>query len=163
MHARMEFVRAAAGRLADFLRPNDRVIVAPFAQSLGAITGTHRRRETIAGAVRQSRPKEARRSATASRSLTPRRNAEGRHVIVLVTDGYDEDSKAKMEDALVACNRRTPRYTGWHRWRRRHLAEGRTRAQENRPRHRRARFLPVAGRRAAGRPRSSPTTCSSAT
>ena len=28
--------------------------------------------------------------------------AEGRHVIVLITDGYDEDSQAKMEDALVA-------------------------------------------------------------
>ena len=51
MHARMDFVRAAARRLADFLRPNDRVIVAPFAQSLGAITGPTGDRETIAGAV----------------------------------------------------------------------------------------------------------------
>ena len=66
MHARMDFVRAAARRLADFLRPNDRVIVAPFAQSLGAITGPTGDRETIAGAVRRSRPEEARRFPTAS-------------------------------------------------------------------------------------------------
>ena len=67
MHARMEFVRAAAGRLADFLRPNDRIIVAPFAQSLGAITGPTGDRETIAGAVAaRSHPEEARQSPTAS-------------------------------------------------------------------------------------------------
>ena len=103
MHARMEFVRLAARRLADFLRPNDRVIVAPFAQSLGAITGPTGDRETIAGAV----------SAISSRGGTAISDglieasrlvasAEGRHVIVLVTDGYDEDSQAKIEDALVA-------------------------------------------------------------
>ncbi len=103
MHARMEFVRVAARRLADFLRPNDRVIVAPFAQSLGAITGPTGDRETIAGAV----------SAISSRGGTAISDglieasrlvasAEGRHVIVLITDGYDEDSQAKIEDALVA-------------------------------------------------------------
>src|SRR5262249_16119557 len=51
MHPRMEFVRAAAGRLADFLRPDDRVIVAPFARSLGPITGPTGDHETIAGAI----------------------------------------------------------------------------------------------------------------
>jgi hypothetical protein len=51
MHDRMEFVRRAAGRLADFLRPNDRIIVAPFAKSMGPITGPTDDRETIAGAV----------------------------------------------------------------------------------------------------------------
>ena len=103
MHARMEFVRAAAGRLADFLRPNDRVIVAPFAQSLGAITGPTGDRETIAGAVSAISSKGGTAISDglveASRLVA---GAEGRHVIVLITDGYDEDSQAKMEDALAA-------------------------------------------------------------
>jgi VWFA-related protein len=77
--------------------------VAPFAQSLGAITGPTGDRETIAGAV----------SAISSRGGTAIcdglveashlvESAEGRHVIVLITDGYDEDSQTKMDDALVA-------------------------------------------------------------
>jgi hypothetical protein len=52
MHLRMDFVRAAAGRLADFLRPKDQVIVAPFGRSLGAITGPTDDHGTIAGAIR---------------------------------------------------------------------------------------------------------------
>jgi VWFA-related protein len=103
MHARMEFVRRAAGRLADFLRSNDRIIVAPFAQSLHAITGPTGDRETIAGAVRAI----ASSGGTAiSDGLVEAAKlsagAEGRHVIVLITDGYDEDSHAKIEDALAA-------------------------------------------------------------
>jgi Ca-activated chloride channel homolog len=103
MHTRMDFVRAAAGRLADFLRPDDRIVVAPFAQSLAAITGPTNDRETIAGAV----------GAIASRGGTAIADglvevsrlaaaAPGRHVIVLITDGYDEDSHAKIEDALAS-------------------------------------------------------------
>jgi VWFA-related protein len=103
MHARMEFVRAAAGRLADFLRPKDRIIVAPFAQSLEAITGPTGDRETIADAIRAIVSKGGTAISDglveASRLVA---GAEGRHVIVLVTDGYDEDSHAKMEDALAA-------------------------------------------------------------
>ena len=111
MHARMEFVRAAAGRLADFLRPKDRIIVAPFAQSLGAITGPTNDRETIAGAVRAISAKGG--TAIADGLIEASRlaaGAEGRHVIVLITDGYDENSQTKMEDALLAHSRRTPRY-----------------------------------------------------
>ena len=52
----------------------------------------------------------------------------------------------------------------WRRRRRRNFAQGRARAQEDRPRDRRARVLSVAGTRSC-RPctSSSPTTCSSAT
>ena len=103
MHARMEFVRAAAGRLADFLRPKDRIIVAPFAQSLGATTGPTNDRETIADAVRAISAKGG--TAIADGLIEASRlaaGAEGRHVIVLITDGYDENSQTKMEDALVA-------------------------------------------------------------
>jgi VWFA-related protein len=102
MHTRMEFVRRAAGRLADFLRPGDRIIVAPFSKSLGAITGPTHDRETIAGAVQAI----ASSGGTAiSDSLVEAtrlmEGAEGRHVIVLITDGYDENSQTKIEDALA--------------------------------------------------------------
>jgi Ca-activated chloride channel homolog len=103
MHARMEFVRRAAGRLADFLRPNDRIIVAPFTKSLGPITGPTGDRETIAGAVQAI----SSRGGTAifdglieASRLVP--DNDRRHVIVLITDGYDENSQAKVDDALVA-------------------------------------------------------------
>ena len=103
MHARMEFVRAAAGRLADFLRPDDRIIVAPFAKSLGAITGPTGDRETIAGAVQAISSSGG--TAISDGLIEASRLVPGtdrRHVIVLITDGYDEHSQTKMEDALAA-------------------------------------------------------------
>jgi Ca-activated chloride channel homolog len=103
MHPRMAFVRAAAGRLADFLRPNDRVIVAPFGRSLGAITGPTGDRETIAGAIQAIVANGG--TAISDALIEASRRATGtdrRHVIVLVTDGYDENSQAKAEDALAA-------------------------------------------------------------
>ena len=103
MHARMGFVRKAAGPLADFLRPDDRVIVAPFNQSLGAITGPTADRDTIAGAVEAIASKGGTAIADVlgegARLMT---GVERRHVIVLITDGYDENSRTKMEDALDA-------------------------------------------------------------
>ena len=103
MHARMEFVRTAAGRLADFLRPNDRIIVAPFAKSLGAITGPTGDRETIAGAVQAIASSGG--TAICDGLIEASRLVSGsdrRHVIVLITDGYDEHSRTTMEDALAA-------------------------------------------------------------
>jgi VWFA-related protein len=103
MHARMAFVRTAAGRLADFLRPNDRIIVAPFAKSLGAITGPTGDRETIAGAVHAIASSGG--TAISDGLIEASRLVSGgdqRHVIVLITDGYDENSRATMKDALAA-------------------------------------------------------------
>ena len=103
MHPRMEFVRAAAGRLADFLRRDDRVIVAPFTRSLGAITGPTGDRDTIVGAVHAIAASGGTAISDvlieASRLVT---GTGGRHAIVLITDGYDEHSQAKMDDALTA-------------------------------------------------------------
>jgi VWFA-related protein len=103
MHTRMDFVRAAAGRLADFLRKDDRIIVAPFARSLGTITGPTADRDTIAGAVQVI---ESRGGTAISDGLIEAshlaKGGDRRHVIVLVTDGYDENSRATIEDALAA-------------------------------------------------------------
>jgi VWFA-related protein len=103
MHARMEFVRRAAGRLADFLRPNDRIIVAPFAKSLGPITGPTGDRDTVAGAVQAISARGG--TAISDGLIEASRLLAGndrRHVIVLITDGYDEHSQAKVDDALAA-------------------------------------------------------------
>jgi len=39
MHRRIDFVRDAAKRFVDFLRPSDRVLVAPFSRGLASVTG----------------------------------------------------------------------------------------------------------------------------
>ena len=49
--ANIDFVQEAAGRLAAYLRPKDRVIVAPFSLRLKAMTGPTNDRRTIAEAV----------------------------------------------------------------------------------------------------------------
>src|SRR5204863_2587040 len=90
-------------RLADFLRPDDRIIVAPFTKGLGAITGPTADRDTIAGAVQAISSSGG--TAIADGLIEASRlvaDPERRHVIVLITDGYDEHSVAKVEDALVA-------------------------------------------------------------
>ncbi len=103
MSRNIDFVQEAAGRLAAYLRPRDRVIVAPFSFGLKAITGPTNDRRTIAEAVQAITAE----GGTALRdsmidlakllSTTP-----GRRVIILITDGYDENSRASLEDAIDA-------------------------------------------------------------
>ena len=103
MHARMEFVRKAAGRLANFLRPDDRIIVAPFTKSLGPVTGPADDPDTIAGAVQtiSSGGGTAIFDGLIEASRLVPDNGR-RHAIVIITDGYDEHSQATVEDALIA-------------------------------------------------------------
>jgi Ca-activated chloride channel homolog len=100
---RVRFLREAAGRLAGFLRPRDRLIVAPFSKGLGPVTGPTDDRATIVEAVGHIQPRgrtailDA--MAETSRLIAP---LEGRHVIVLVTDGFDEASTLSYDDTLKA-------------------------------------------------------------
>jgi VWFA-related protein len=104
---RMEFVREAARRLPARLRDVDRVVVAPFAKELGAVTGPTRDAETIAGAIDAMQAGGGTAIvdslATAASQL---QSVPGRHVIVLLTDGYDEhsakDGFARALDAVKA-------------------------------------------------------------
>ena len=103
MSRNVAFLRDAAGRLARHLRPVDRVLVMPFSRTLGAITGPTADRVTITDAIASIEP----RGGTAildSLADAARRGAgtEGRHVIILVTDGYDEHSSRTFEDAMAA-------------------------------------------------------------
>ena len=106
MNRRIEFVRDAAAALASYLRPQDRIIVAPFSKSLETITGPTDDRTTVSDAI----------SAIRSRGGTAIRDAlvetarviagvDGRHAIVLITDGYDEHSRSTLEESIAAVQR----------------------------------------------------------
>jgi len=103
MGHRMEFVRAAAHQLPVFLRRQDRVVVAPFSTKVGAVTGPTLDRQTIAGAIDAIHAKGGTAIldclADAAQQL---RDTGGRRIIVLITDGYDENSTLKLDAALGA-------------------------------------------------------------
>jgi len=103
MARRIEFVRAAARRLVTFLRPDDRVLVVPFSRGLGTVTGPTDDRATILDAIGQIRARGGTSIldsvAEAARLLS---DAACRHVIVVLTDGYDEHSTGSDREALAA-------------------------------------------------------------
>jgi VWFA-related protein len=102
MRRRIAFVREAAGKLPALLRPIDTVVVAPFSKTIGAITGPTRDAATIAGAIEEI-------TSTGGTAILDCLSAvveqldtsEGRHAIVVITDGYDEHSALKFERALA--------------------------------------------------------------
>lgn len=106
MARRIDFVRDAATELSTFLREKDRILVAPFSRTLGAITGPTDDRATVADAIARIEP----RGGTAildslEDAATMIASVEGRHAIILLTDGYDEHSTQAFEDALTAVQR----------------------------------------------------------
>ena len=106
MSRRIQFVRDAAAQLASALRKDDRIIVAPFSKTLGTITGPTDDRGTVAEAI--SRITTAGGTAILdSLEATARmiRNVEGRHAVILLTDGYDEHSTQAFDDALAEVQR----------------------------------------------------------
>jgi VWFA-related protein len=102
MRRRIDFVREAAGRLPGLIRPIDTVVVAPFSKTIGAITGPTHDGATIQGAIDEIKST----GGTAildclSQVVEQLDTSEGRHAIVVVTDGYDEHSAMKFERALA--------------------------------------------------------------
>ena len=103
MWRNIEFVREAAARLGPYLRPRDRVIVAPFSKAIKAITGPTNDRPTIDQAIAAIRAE----GGTAMRdalieSVKHLEGVEARRVAVLITDAYDEHSKASLDQAVDA-------------------------------------------------------------
>jgi VWFA-related protein len=103
MSRRMEFVRDAAKALPARLRENDQVTVVPFSKTLGAVTGPTKDRDTIVGAIDSIRAS----GGTAildclTQAVRQLRTAEGRQIVVLITDGYDENSDIAFDRALEA-------------------------------------------------------------
>lgn len=106
MARRIDFVRDAALQLSTFLREKDRILVAPFSRTIGAITGPTDDRATVAEAISKIEP----RGGTAildslEDAAKTIASLEGRHAIILVTDGYDEHSTQAFDDALTAVQR----------------------------------------------------------
>jgi VWFA-related protein len=103
MSRRFDFVKEAANRLSAFLRPNDRVVVAPFSKRLAALTGPTGDRKTIADAIDHIEPTGGTAILDALIELAERlKPAEDRRSVILISDGYDEHSKATFEEALAA-------------------------------------------------------------
>ena len=103
MSRRIDYVRHATERLTASMRAKDRAIVAPFNAHLGSITGptndTFTLRQAIT-AMKASGGTALLDSLVEGTRLLP--SSGGRRAIVLITDGYDENSKATLDDVLRA-------------------------------------------------------------
>jgi VWFA-related protein len=103
MSRRMDFVQRTAATLAGYMTPLDRMIIAPFSRTVGAVTGPTNDRATIEESIKAIQPETGTAILDAlSQASTVLANAEGRRAIVLITDGYDEHSAASFESALSA-------------------------------------------------------------
>jgi VWFA-related protein len=101
MSRSMDFVRLAAERLAGALRTKDTVIVAPFNAHIGTITGPTNDGPTIAQAIGAMRAVGGTAFLDGLRESTHLlEGLEGRRAIILITDGYDENSKSDIAEVI---------------------------------------------------------------
>jgi VWFA-related protein len=101
MSRRMDFVRRASDRIMTGMREHDRAIVAPFNAHIGTITGPTNDRGTLTQAIGVMRAGGG--TALLDGLIESTRlleNSQGRRVVVLITDGYDENSAASVDDVL---------------------------------------------------------------
>jgi VWFA-related protein len=97
------FLRDAVTRFMRYLRKDDRVLVVPFSRTIGAATGPTNDVETVLDALVAVRPGGGTAIYDAIVSTSEMiRKREGRHVLVLLSDGYDEHSVATRDDAVRA-------------------------------------------------------------
>jgi VWFA-related protein len=103
MSRRMEFVRSAAEHLALGMGKRDRAIVAPFNAHIGSITGPTADSATIAQAIGAMKAGGGTALLDALLEATKLlEQSDGRRTIVLLTDGYDENSSAKADEVVRA-------------------------------------------------------------
>lgn len=101
LNRRLPMVKAAALRLASSLRKGDRVIVAPFRTAVLNTTGPTDDAATITEAVTAIRSQGGTAILDAITTLPELFSAvEGRHVVILITDGYDEQSTTSYDTAI---------------------------------------------------------------
>jgi VWFA-related protein len=106
MSRRFGFVREAAGRLVSYLRPLDRVMVVPFNKTLSAVTGPTDDRVTIDEAIAAIRARGGTAIFDCLKAVAERISPmEGRRNIILITDGYDENSEIGFDEAVAAVSR----------------------------------------------------------
>jgi Ca-activated chloride channel family protein len=103
MNRRIDFVRRTAERLLRFVRPVDRVIVAPFTFGLGPLTGPTDDRATVSEAIGDVKPGGGTAILDSLAEIAPHfDNTLGRRAVILITDGYDENSKNTVEQTMQA-------------------------------------------------------------
>lgn len=103
MARRLDYVRRATERLTAGLRERDRAIVAPFNAHLGALTGPTSDAITLRQAIGAMRAGGGTALLDSLLEATKAMAASsGRRAIVLITDGYDENSMASLEEVLRA-------------------------------------------------------------
>jgi len=106
MAIRSDAVRAAAARLIEPLGAADEIVVAPFTRTITEVTGPTTDRATVLEAIGAIRHQggtailDALGEAAATLTSSTRRKA-----IVLITDGYDENSDSKIDQATDALKR----------------------------------------------------------
>ena len=106
MAIRSDAVRGAASRLLEPLSKDDEVVVAPFAKSVLSVTGPTTDRVTVLDAIGAIHHKggtailDALTQAAGSLTASTRRKA-----IVLLTDGYDENSETTIAQATETLKR----------------------------------------------------------
>jgi VWFA-related protein len=103
MSRRMDFIRLATERLAGALRQRDSVIVAPFNAHIGAVTGPTNDGPTIARAISAMRSGGGTAFLDGLRESTMLlKGMDGRRAVILVTDGYDENSTTTIDDVVAS-------------------------------------------------------------
>lgn len=101
MSRSIEFVQRAAARLTAFLRKDDTVVVAPFKAAITTVTGPTRDLATIRDAISQIAPRGGTAILDSLAEVTERfGDGPGRRVVILITDGYDEQSQGESDAIL---------------------------------------------------------------
>ena len=103
MSRRLDFVQRTAGLLYDYMTPLDRAIIAPFAKNVLSITGPTDDRRTVADAIHAIGSGGGTAIVDSLIQMAHRfPESSGRRVIILITDGYDENSVSSVDDAIAA-------------------------------------------------------------
>jgi VWFA-related protein len=103
MSRRLDFVQRTASLLYDYMTPRDRTIIAPFAKQLLSVTGPTDDRHTVADAIAAIHTGGGTAILDSLIELAHRfPESPGRRVVILITDGYDENSQCGVDDAIAA-------------------------------------------------------------
>ena len=103
MARNIEFVRHAVAEFPRLLGDVDEAMVAPFQKTITSVTGPTRDAATLAEAVAAIRPAGGTAIMDGLWGVA-RRFGEGgkRRAVILITDGYDENSETGLDDVLAA-------------------------------------------------------------
>lgn len=103
MALRADAVRATASKLVEAIAPDDQVVIAPFSRHVLSVTGPTTDRQTVVDAIAAIRNSGGTAINDALReAASSLRTDVHRRSIVLLTDGYDENSESDINAAIAA-------------------------------------------------------------